>query len=72
MSITQLLEGYGPYEVDDLGPDEASILAECDQAEAHLDAVTVVRRLARTEAVDLSAHDLAGITVTFGDLSACD
>lgn len=82
MSITHTLEaldaliaevgaGYGPF--DETGEIEAEVLAEVTASEYRTTASEVFAGIARRPGtVDLSAHDLSGITLVFGDLSACD
>ena len=74
MSITTAIAaGYGPLdEIDEVGIEEARVLEECAAAEYRTTAADVFRGFARTEALDLSAHDLDGITLWMGDLSAVD
>lgn len=72
MSITTAMHaGYGPLDqADEVGIEEALVLEECAASEYRTEAADVFRGFARTEAVD--RHDLAGLTLVFGDLSACD
>jgi hypothetical protein len=74
MSSTTIMAGYGPLDqADEVGIEEALVLEECAAQEYRAASADVFRSFARRPGgLNLDAHDLAGITPVFGDLSAVD
>jgi hypothetical protein len=77
-TIEDLMYGYEPDvedepDDDDTGIVEALILAECDDVDHQVAVAEVFAGFGRIPGqLPLDAHDMAGITLVFGDLSACD
>lgn len=58
---------------DQYGIEEARVLEECAASEYRTSVAEAFGKLARRPGqLPLDAHDLAGITLVFGDLSAVD
>jgi hypothetical protein len=76
-TVEDLMYGYEPDEDldpdDDIGVVEALVLAECNDIDHQVAVAEAFAGFGRIPGqLPLDAHDLAGITLVFGDLSACD